>query len=114
MNQVSYLATRPADQRAALAHLRGVIRDAAPGAAEVISYGIPAFRLGPRGKVIAGYAGMEAHCGLYFFEGDLVARFADRLSGYSTDKGTIRFSPQAPLPDALVHEMIAARLARIA
>ncbi len=40
-----YLATLPADKRAALQWLRRRIRDAAPGAEECISYGIPGFRL---------------------------------------------------------------------
>ena len=74
----AYLAGRPEEQRTALQHLREVIRAAAPDAVEVMSYGIPAFRAGLKGKVIVGYAGMKAHCGLYVLEGDLVARFAAR------------------------------------
>ena len=109
-----YLATLPADQRAGLERLRGQIRDAAPEAREVFSYGVPAFRVGPgAGKVLLGYAAMKSHLGLYVFEGELVARFADRLAGFSTAKGTIRFTPDAPLPAALVAEIVAARLAEI-
>lgn len=109
-----YLAALPADQRAALQHLREVIAAAAPGAREVFAYGVPAFRVGPgAGKVLVGYAAMKAHCGFYAFEGDLIGRFADRLAGFSTAKGTVRFTPETPLPDALVREMIAARLAEI-
>ena len=109
----AYLANRPEDQRKALQHLREVIRAAAPDAVEVMSYGVPALRAGPKGKVLIGYAGMKAHCGLYVFEGDLVARFAPKLAGFSTDKGTIRFTPDHPLPDALVTEIVTARLAEI-
>lgn len=80
-----------------------------------MSYGIPAFRVGPgKGKVLVGYAAMKAHCGLYVFEGDLVARFAGDLAGFSTAKGTIRFTPEAPLPDTLVRRIVAARLAELA
>ena len=110
----AYLATLPADQRAALDTLRGQIKAAAPDVREVFSYGIPAFRVGPgKGKVLVGYAAMKAHCGLYVFEGELVARFADQLTGYSTAKGTIRFTPEAPLPADLVADLVAARLAEI-
>lgn len=109
-----YLATLPADQRAALETLRAQILAAAPDAREVFSYGIPAFRAGSgKGKVLVGYAAMKAHCGLYLFEGDLVGRFADRLAGFSTAKGTIRFTPEAPLPAALVADLVAARLAEL-
>jgi len=112
----AYLATLPADQRAALERLRSDIRAAAPDAREVFSYGIPAFRSGSgpgKGKVLVGYAAMKAHCGFYVFEGDLVGRFADRLKGFSTAKGTIRFTPEHPLPAPLVAEIVAARLAEL-
>jgi len=109
-----YLASLPADQAAALSALRAQVLAAAPDAREVFSYGIPAFRVGPgKGKVLVGYAAMKAHCGLYLFEGDLVGRFADRLAGFSTAKGTIRFTPEAPLPAALVADLVAARLAEL-
>jgi len=110
----AYLATLPPDQRAALHALRGQIATAAPGAREVFSYGVPAFRAGPgKGKVLVGYAAMKAHLGFYVFEGDLVARFEDRLEGFSVSKGTIRFTPEHPLPEALVREIVAARLVEI-
>ncbi|SMH30399.1 iron chaperone [Maritimibacter sp. HL-12] len=111
----AYLATLPPDQRAALEALRVQIAAAAPGAREVISYGVPAFRAGPgKGKVLVGYAAMTAHLGFYVFEGDLLARFADRLQDFSISKGTVRFTPAHPLPEPLVHEIVAARLAEIA
>lgn len=110
----AYLATLPDDQRAALEGLRGQIKASAPEAREVFSYGVPAFRVGPgAGKVLLGYAAMKTHLGLYVFEGELVARFAKQLAGYSTAKGTIRFTPDAPLPAALVAEIVAAKLAEI-
>lgn len=110
----AYLAALPPDQRAALEVLRGQIKAAAPEAREVYSYGVPAFRVGPgAGKVLVGYAAMKAHLGLYVFEGELVARFADKLKGFSTAKGTIRFTPDAPLPPGLVAEIVAARLAEL-
>jgi uncharacterized protein YdhG (YjbR/CyaY superfamily) len=113
-NHDAYLATLPPDQRAALEALRGQIAAAAPGAREVFSYGVPAFRTGPgKGKVLVGYAAMKAHLGFYVFEGDLLARFEDRLAGFSISKGTVRFTPEAPLPETLVHEIVAARLIEI-
>ena len=109
-----YLAALPADQRAALETLRAQILAAAPAAREVFSYGVPAFSVGKgKGKVLVGYAAMKAHCGFYVFEGDLVGRFAGSLAEFSTAQGTVRFTPDHPIPEALVHEMVAARLAEI-
>ena len=110
----AYLASLPDDQRSALETLRAQILAAAPGAREVFSYGIPAFRVGPgKGKVLVGYAAMKAHCGFYVFEGDLVGRFAGQLGDFSIAQGTVRFTPDHPLPEALVAEMVAARLDEI-
>jgi uncharacterized protein YdhG (YjbR/CyaY superfamily) len=39
--------------------------------------------------------------------------FADELVGLDTSKGTIRFAPDAPLPDDLVRRIVAARVAEI-
>lgn len=110
----AYLAAQPEDQRAALETLRTQIRAAAPDAREVFSYGIPAFRVGPgKGKVLVGYAAMTDHCGFYVFEGDLVGQFAEQLAAFSIAKGTVRFTPDHPIPAALVAQMVAARRAEI-
>lgn len=80
----------------------------------MFSYGIPAFRSRPgRDEVLVGHAAMTAHCGFYLCEGDLVGRFADRLGDVSTAPGTVRFTPDHPLPAALMRDMVAARLAEI-
>jgi uncharacterized protein YdhG (YjbR/CyaY superfamily) len=113
-----YLAAQPEDERAALETLRTQIRAAAPEAREVFSYGVPAFRVGSgtgknSGKVLVGYAAMKDHCGFYVFEGDIVGRFANRLAGFSIAKGTVRFTPDHPIPAALVAQMVEARRAEI-
>ncbi len=43
-NTEEYLATLSEERRAGLEELREIVREAAPGAQEAFSYGIPAFR----------------------------------------------------------------------
>jgi uncharacterized protein YdhG (YjbR/CyaY superfamily) len=104
----AYLAALPDDQRAALQHLREVILDAAPGAAESISYGIPTFKV--QGKQICHLGAAAKHCA--FYPGAIVDRFAAELAPWSTSKGTVRFQPDRPLPDDLIRRMVAAGLER--
>lgn len=100
-----YLAPLPEDQRAALQVLRRQILAAAPGARECISYGMPGFRL--NGVLVWMGAG-KAHCA--FYPSGLVEAFADRLAGFETSKGTIRFQPDKPLPADLVRDIVAHRV----
>ncbi len=104
----AYLAALPADQRAALEHLRRVVLSAAPGAVESISYGIPTFKV--TGKAVAHLGAAAKHCA--FYPGAVADAFAAELAGYSTGKGTIRFQPDAPLPDDLVRRIVRFNIAR--
>lgn len=102
-----YLATLTPDKRAALAKLRAAIRAAAPDAEECISYGIPAYR--HDGRVICFYHAASHHCS--FFPGaHPIAANAERLAGYETSKGTLRFPIGKPLPATLVKALVKTRL----
>ena len=104
-----YLATLSDDKRAVLEDLRRTIHEAAPGAVECISYGLPAFRLD--GRNLVAYGAAARHCALYPMSAATVERFGDDLKDYSTSKGTIRFQVDNPLPDSLVRKLVAARIA---
>jgi uncharacterized protein YdhG (YjbR/CyaY superfamily) len=103
-----YLAAVAPDKRAALERLRKTIKATAPRAEECISYGIPAFRLD--GRVLVWFAAATNHCS--FFPGGIVAGFEDELEGYETSKGTVRFTPEHPLPAALIRKLVKAAMAR--
>jgi uncharacterized protein YdhG (YjbR/CyaY superfamily) len=105
-----YLAAVPADRRAVLERIRGLIREAAPDATEAIAYGMPSFRLG--GRWLVGYASTKQ--GLSLYAGGAPTRlFADELerAGYRTWKGTINFTVERPLSDDLVAKLVEARVA---
>lgn len=103
-----YLAALPRDKRAALNKLRKTIRSTIPDAQEVISYQMPAFRLDDR--IVLWYGAAANHCSLY--PGTVVADFSDELEDYETSKGTIRFSPDNPLPNPLLRKIVKACVAR--
>ena len=102
-----YLARVGPEQRGALEALRQVIRKAAPDAEEVITYGIPAFR---QNGFLIGFAASAKHCSLHPMNSHTVADFAADLAGFSTSTGTIRFTPDKPLPAALVRRIVKARV----
>lgn len=102
-----YLSQVPEDQRAALEVLRRQILAAAPGAEETISYGLPTFKL--HGSLVH-FGAAKGHCA--FYPQGVVEHFADKLTAYDTSKGTIRFQPESPLPEALIREIVAYRIAQ--
>jgi len=102
-----YLASLSVEKRAALQYVRRAIRAAAPKAVECISYGIPAFRLD--GRVLVFFAAAKQHCS--FFPGaHPIEALKAELKAYSLSKGTIRFQPDAPIPAALVRQLVKARV----
>ena len=105
------LAALPSDQRTALQHLRETIGAAATGAEEGISYGAPAFRY--RGRPLVSYAAAKGHCAFYCMSPALMVQREAALVGFDTSKGTIRFTPDAPIPDDLIADIVRARLAEI-
>jgi uncharacterized protein YdhG (YjbR/CyaY superfamily) len=103
-----YLATAKPGQRRTLAKLRKTIHAVAPKVEECISYGIPAFRLNGRSLVFFG--AWANHCSFYPGSSTTLKQFRDDLKGFEITKGTIRFSPDKPLPTALLKKLIKARI----
>jgi uncharacterized protein YdhG (YjbR/CyaY superfamily) len=103
-----YLATVPADKRAALEALRQIIREAAPMAEECISYQLPAFW---QDGMLVGFGATAQHCAFYLMSASTVEAHQDELTGYDTSKGTIRFQANTPLPEDLVRKLVQARIA---
>src|SRR5436309_15715247 len=106
-----YLTGLNAQHRVALEKLRRTIRAVTPKLEECISYGIPAFRLNGRSLVFFG--AWANHCALYPGSSATLKKFRNELRDFQTSKGTLRFSPDNPLPVALVKKLVKARVAQI-
>ncbi len=94
-------------QLSGMTELRELIRGAAPGAMEVISYNMPAFRLY---GILLYYAAHRAHIGFYPANAALIRQFREQLEGYETSKGTIRLPLGRPLPAALITAIVKIRV----
>ena len=96
-----YVASQPKGAQTALKRARGSIRRAMPGAEEVISYGIPAFKFG--GRTVLYLAGWKDHYSLYPASRQLELKFKKELAPYElSHKGTIRFPFSEPVPERLI------------
>ncbi len=104
-----YLSGIDEPKRTTLAALRRAILDVVPEAEEVISYGVPAFRV--RGKTIAGFAAFKAHLSYLPFSGSVLSQLGDELGGYTMTKSSLHFPIDQSLPEELVQKLIALRLA---
>jgi len=104
-----YLVNVKSDHRKTLQKLRQTIQTAAPKADECISYGIPAFRLNRR--LLVFFGAWANHCAFYPGSAATLKNFRNELRNFQTSKGTIRFSPDKPLPVALVKKLVKTRIA---
>ena len=94
-----YIATQAAAAQPRLRELRAIIRAAAPQATEVISYGMPTYKVGGR-RVHFGAA--KGHCALY---GSAIDQFTNELRDFKTLKGTVQFPLDRPIPEELVRNL---------
>jgi uncharacterized protein YdhG (YjbR/CyaY superfamily) len=99
-----YVAAQPEEVRGILESVRRAIRNAVPGADEVISYKIPTYKL--HGRVVVHFGVWTEHLALY--PGSLrgiAEAFKHELAPYEVAKGTIRFPLSEPIPLDLIERI---------
>jgi len=106
-----YLAAQPEPARRILGQVRGAIRAALPGAEEMISYQMPAYKLG--GTAVLYFAGWKKHFSLYPASEGLVRALKEELAPYVVEKGTIRFPLAEPVPVELIERIARVRAKEI-
>lgn len=109
----AYIAAQSPAFAAALTALRHRLRALLPDHIECMSYAMPGFRQpGPNGKMVVGYAGFTHHLGLYPHSGSVIPQID--CAPFKTSKSGVLFTPDHPLPDALLRVIVSARQAEIA
>ena len=101
-----YQSFLPADTKNIFKQLRKIVKDAAPGAEEVISYNIPGLKL--HGGLIS-FAMWKEHYSLYPRSAKMEAAIKE-LEGYAGAKGTIKFPLDQPIPFDLIERIIMFRV----
>ena len=102
----AYILGFPEQTRLLLENMRETIRAAAPGAKEIISYRMPAYKIN---GVLVYFAAFKNHVGFYPTSSG-VEVFKNRLTAYKTSKGAIQFPIGQPLPSELIAEIVQFRV----
>ena len=88
--------------------MRKRILEIIPNAEEVVSYGMPAFKL--NGTIVAGILANKKHVGYYPFSGGILHLFPEELAKFSTTKSAIHVPIDKPLSKMLMGKLIKARI----
>ena len=88
--------------------LRKRILKVVPHAEEVVSYGMPAFKVS--GSIVAGLKANKDYIGYYPFSGSVLKNFKKELSSYRQTKSAIHVPLEKPLPQTLIRKLINARI----
>jgi uncharacterized protein YdhG (YjbR/CyaY superfamily) len=101
-----YIAAQSETIQPILNQLREVIKSAAPTASEIISYGMPAYKIH---GVLVYFAANKHHIGFYPTASPITV-FSDELAVYKTSKGAIQFPLKTPIPIDLIRRIVEFRI----
>lgn len=103
----NYIDSFPAVTRNVLLKLRMLIKQLAPKAEEMLSYGMPGYKL--YGKPLVYFAGYKKHIGFYATPTGH-EKSSKQLEGYKQGKGSVQFPLEQPLPWELIEAIIKFRI----
>lgn len=106
----TYFAEAPEESLDRLNRMRAIVMEEIPDGELVMAYGIPTVKLG---KAVVHFAAYERHIG--FYPGaEVMKKFEPRLMMYKRAKGSVQFPIDRAMPEALIRDMIRARLKKMA
>ena len=105
----AYLASLPVGERETLQTLRSLIKETVPKVEERISYGTAV--MFSRGPDLFGFVAQRKHLSFLTASPKLAAAMKDEIARtHKVSGATIHFSPEEPLPAALVKKIVRARV----
>jgi uncharacterized protein YdhG (YjbR/CyaY superfamily) len=104
---MEYFAELDPRSRAAFERVHEVAMKVAPDAEEGVSYSVAALLY--KGKPLLGFKAAKDHLSVFPFSPQAIDAVRGRLGGFSVSKGTVRFTPEHPLPEDVVHDLVTAR-----
>ena len=102
--------TAPQPHQATMLEMRERILQIVPKVEEVVSYGMPAFKVD--GNIVAGLLANKNHVGYYPFSGSVLHLFEKELAKFSITKSAIHVPVDKPLSKALMVKLIKARISQ--
>lgn len=105
-----HYSSAPQPHQVTMLEMRNRILELIPNAEEVVSYGMPAFKLD--GVIVAGLLANKKHVGYYPFSGGILHLFPKELANFTTTKSAIHVPVDKPLPKTLIKKLIKARIAQ--
>ena len=107
----AYLSTVDGADRDALERVYAIAREVVPEAEEGTSYAMAALLY--RGKGLVATVRAKKFLSLYPYSGAVIASVLETLSDFETTSGSIHYSAEHQLPDAIVRRIVEARRAEI-
>jgi len=90
--------------------MRKRILEVIPDAEEVVSYGMPAFKV--NGSVVAGLLANKSHVGYYPFSGSVLNNFTSELEEFRKTKSALHVPVDKPLSKRLISMLLKARISQ--
>lgn len=106
----SHYSKAPLTHQPTMLEMRARILQIVPDAEEVVSYGMPAFKVD--GNIVAGLLANKTYVGYYPFSGSVLPHFKSELSNYVTTKSALHIPLDKPLPKTLLKKLIRARISQ--
>lgn len=107
-----YLQTLSGETKTLITHMYKVLRPILPAeCTEGLSYGMPAITY--KGKGVVAIMARKQFVSIYPFSGRVVSELQAELQAFEYTSGSIHCTPEHPVPDALLCQIVTSRLAAL-